>query len=207
MRARRVVAGTLLAVALWSAGACDRTADRGEDPPVSNNATSRLDPEGVQQIEEQGRAVLDLRDGAVTRGEVGLGERELGPVVGRPGSSPVTLVLRTPGGTEEVRTESFSVAFNRPGGPASYVTWFVRHDSDQEALAALEQAVERWGVPASDVRHWRERLAQGRVTSSGGRASMVLGPGRGPSELRAEVEARALSRGQVLQYLLYLEDR
>lgn len=204
MSLARRLAGVGLVLTL--AGGCAAEPDRGEDAPVRDDALSRLDREGVQRIEETGRAVLDLRDREVTRADVGLGERELGPVVGRPGGDPITLVLETPEGSEEVRTSSFSVAFNEPGGPASYVTWFEGFDSDEQAFVALDGAVERWGIPAADVRRWRDRSAEG-ASGGGARPSMALGPGLGPSGLVAEVEARAGRTGQTLQYSLLLDDR
>lgn len=201
-RHRVAAAGLALAVAA-ALGACttseDTDPDRRDEAPVSN---SPLDRDGVQQVEESGRARFDLRDLTLTRSDVGLPENRMGPIVGRPGGREIELVLRAPEGEEQIATSTFSATFFSSADTADSVTWFESYDTEEEGLAALDDAVERWGLPREAVANWRQTLARG------GEQEVSLTPGVSRSGLVTQVTARGeRGGGQTHQWAVLLDPR
>ncbi|KQT92082.1 hypothetical protein ASG49_08930 [Marmoricola sp. Leaf446] len=203
-RRRVVAAGLVLAVAVAAAlGGCstseDPDPDRRDEATVSN---SPLDREGVQQIEESGSARFDLRDLTLTRSDVGLPENRMGPIVGRPGGREIDLVLRAPEGEERVATSTFSATFFSSADTADAVTWFESYDTEADGLAALDEAVERWGLPREAVATWREAL------TGDGEQEVSLTPGVSPSGFVTQVTARGeKGAGQTHQWTVLLDPR
>ncbi len=126
---------------------------------TNDDGFSRLDDAGVAEIERTRTARFDLSQLSISRDELGLAPDSLGPVVGRAGAPAFTLEMTAPEGTEEVRTPTFSVAFNGPDPQADYLTWFEGYDSRQEADAApLRSAIGRWGFQPEELERWHETL-------------------------------------------------
>lgn len=201
LRHRAATAGLVLAVAA-ALGACttsEDTPDRRDEADVSN---SPLDRDGVQQIEESGSARFDLQDLRLTRSDVGLPDNRMGPIVGRPGGREIDLVLRAPEGEEQVATSTFSATFFSSADSADSVTWFESYDTEEEGLAALDDAVERWGLPRRAVATWREALA------SGGEQEVSLTPGVSASGFVTQVTVRGeQGKGQTHQWAVLLDPR
>lgn len=199
---RAAAAGPALLAAI-ALGACATTSDtepdRRDEATVSN---SPLDREGVQQIEDSGSARFDLRDRKLTRADVRLPEDRMGPIVGRPGGREIDLVLEMPEGKETVATSTFSATFFSSADAADSVTWFESYDTEAAGLAALDDAVERWGLPREAVATWREAVA------SGGEQEVSLTPGVSPSGLVTQVTARGeKGGGQTHQWAVLLDPR
>ncbi len=165
-------------------------------------SSSQLDAAGVAQIKESGRARFDLRDLELTPAEVGIREDRMGPVVGRPGDDPVELTLVGPDGEETVSTSTFGATFLTTGRAATNITWFESYDTEDEALAALDAAVDRWGLPRQAVASWREALALG------GEQEVSLPPGVSPSGFVTQVTVRGeQGAGQTHQWAVLLDPR
>lgn len=163
---------------------------------------SRLDSDGIEQIEETGAARFDLRDRELTRDEVGLAPGRLGPIVGRPGGDPVELTLVGPDGEETVTTSTFGATFLSTRDTATNLTWFESYDTEADAFEALHAAVERWGLRQEAIASWRETLALG------GEQEVSLPLGVSGSGLVTQVTVRGeQGGGQTHQWAVLLRPR
>lgn len=199
---RRRVAAAAVGLALVLAGcATSETTDPdpGGQAPMSD---SRLDSDGIEQIEETGAARFDLRDRELTRAEVGLRPGRLGPIVGRPGGDTIDLTLVGPDGEETVSTATFGATFLSTQDTATNLTWFESYDTEAEALEALDGAVERWGLRQEAIANWRETLALG------GEQEVSLPLGVSPTGLVTQVTVRGeQGAGQTHQWAVLLRPR
>jgi hypothetical protein len=158
-RAARTIATMLLLLAgVAGVSGCGTKDSSGDGPVTNDDGYSRLDDAGVEHIEKTHEARLDLSRHSITRKEVGLDAESLGPVVGSARGPVIDLELTAPEGTEEVRTSTFSVAFNGSDPRADYLTWFESYDTRDGATTALRSAVERWGLRPDEVGRWQQAL-------------------------------------------------
>lgn len=194
-----LLVGTLTILLASACGLSTNADDPAGDAPVTNpDGFSLLTREGVDAIQEAGRARFDLRERTITRKAVGLETGRLGPVVGGAGEPDLTLELVAPERTEEVRTSTFSVTFTGNDDRASTVTWFEAYDTDTESQEALKRAVERWGLPADQPAAWRQ-------ASETGEEELTLRAGVAPSGLASSLTVRRTSSGgQTHQWMLLL---
>lgn len=194
---RRCVAA--VAVVITTAGcSVSVNPDETESPrPMSN---SQLDRAGVDQILESGRARFDLKDLELTPQDVGVRPDRMGPLVGRPGGTPIELTLVGPDGEDTVTTSTFRPSFSTTGAPASKITWFESYDTEADAFDALDAAVERWGLRREAIANWRETLALG------GEQEVVLPLGVSPTGFVTEVTVRGEEGGgQTHQWAVLLD--
>lgn len=176
----------------------------GDAPVTTSDGYSHLDRGGVAQIEQTRRAAFDLRDHTVTRADVGLPDGDLGPVVGGAADPELTVRLVAPEGEEEVRTSTFSIAFNGARDHADYLTWFESYDSAAPAHAALQEAVTRWGFSPADVTRWDQTLE----LAAGEKVTRSVGLAVSPSGLVVGVDLTATTDGgQTHRYQVQLDPR
>ncbi|GAB3994031.1 hypothetical protein [Nocardioides marmoraquaticus] len=194
---RRHVAAALVVLATTGCSVSVGSDSETESPrPMSN---SQLDRAGVDQILESGRARFDLKDLELTPEEVGVRPDRMGPLVGRPGGTPIELTLVGPEGEDTVTTSTFSATFSTTGTPARTITWFESYDTEADAFDALDAAVEQWGLRREAITNWRETLALG------GEQEVSLPLGVSPSGFVNQVTVRGEEgSGQTHQWAVLL---
>lgn len=135
---------------------------------------------------------------------MGLPDGDLGPVVGGAADPELTVRLAAPEGEEEVRTSTFSVAFDGARDRADYLTWFESYDSAASARAALQEAVTRRGFSPADVTRW-DRAVE---LAAGEKVTRSIGLAVSASGLVVGVDVTATGDGgQTHRYLVQLDPR
>ncbi len=205
MRHLRVFGLLFIGVALMTLTGCT-----GNDPDtnvselmdsIDSFPYSRLDAEGLQQIEDTRIIKFDLHSGTVRLSDVGF-DADDALAIGDPRAPEKLLVLDGPHCREVLRTRTLFITADRFAGTLDDIAFWRSVDTLDDAITEVRDGIDRFGYNKDNVEEWVKGVTKHRDDEY----RQVISTGVGRCGLITSVEVNyKKDRPVVLQYFVYIQ--